>query len=67
MSDWESVIKLCTNQSMKNPNPTYKSNLAPLAVEAAVNLGKWDQASNWLDFMDKMRKENNERNIEDRA
>lgn len=61
MSDWDSVIKLCTNQSMKNPN--YKSNLAPLAVEAAVNLGRWDQANNWLDYMAEIKKKNDEKAI----
>ena len=40
MSDWESVMKSCNNQAAKNPN--YRPDLAPLAIEASINLGKWD-------------------------
>lgn len=42
-------MKLCTNQAIKNPNN--KSNLAPLAVEASINLGRWDQVKTWLSNM----------------
>ena len=49
MSDWESVMKLCVNQV--NKYPAYKANLAPLAVEASINLGKWDQVRTWLPSM----------------
>ena len=46
MSDWESVMKLCSNQFSKNQ--LFKSRLSPLAVEASINLGKWDQVRAWL-------------------
>jgi hypothetical protein len=46
MSDWDSVIKLCSSQSGKSQNN--KSKLSHLAIEASINLGKWDQVKNWL-------------------
>ena len=49
MSGWESVIKLCVSQSSKNPH--YRPQLAPLAVEASINLGKWEQVSTWIDVL----------------
>ena len=49
MSDWDSVVKLCSNQASKNPS--YKPQLAPLAVEASINLGKWEQVGPWLDVL----------------
>ena len=46
MSDWDSVIKLCGTQS--NKNISNKPKLAHLAIEASINLGKWDQVKSWL-------------------
>ena len=46
MSDWDSVIKLCSTQTNKNIGN--KPKLAHLAIEASINLGKWDQVKAWL-------------------
>ena len=46
MSDWDSVIKLCSTQASKSSSN--KSKLSHLAVEASINLGKWDQVQGWL-------------------
>lgn len=42
-------MNFCSKQA--NINPTFKSNLAPLAVEASINLGKWEQVKIWLNNM----------------
>lgn len=46
MSDWESVVNFCNK--LGSTNPIFKSNLAPLAVEASINLGRWDFVKVWL-------------------
>lgn len=43
MSEWDSVSNMC-NKQLK----TGRNRLAPLAIEANINLGKWDQVKSWL-------------------
>jgi len=43
------------NKEITKPSVS-KSKYAHLALEASINLGKWDQFKNWISFLDEEHK-----------
>lgn len=51
LGEWDQLAQLA-NETWKSSHPNVKSIVAPLAAEAAWNLGHWDQMSSFVKDMD---------------
>lgn len=47
--DWEAVNSMIQKQ-MNKPQAN-RNKIAHFAVEASINLGKWDQVQNWIPYL----------------
>jgi FKBP12-rapamycin complex-associated protein len=50
MGDWKLVLESCNKLIAENKDK--RKDVADLAVNATVNLGKWDQAREWIEHVD---------------
>lgn len=50
MGDWKLVLESCNKLIAEDKSK--RKDVADLAVNATINLGKWDQAKEWIEYVD---------------